>query len=330
MGRYLRAGWQELLWGDAAGIRRRVDLPVELRREDGTRSYFVAERPLLEEAPRQDPELVHALQLPGEKVLLRRLRVPKVLELELEAAVALEVRTHSPFASGNTVFGWRVVARSADWIDVSIAIAARSDVQAWLAEPGTFSNKLPEVWVLDDAGSAIVLQGFGEGRRQHAYLRRIAAAALRICFIILCLLVLLALPGIVRTLQVERMAAYLEDAQADAAEAQALRETLVAENLRVAEFQSMLEQAVDHAEILERVSRLTPGEVYLQSYNLQGQRLRLNGFALNAGAYMQLLRDEAEFAEVQTQSAFNRDRRTGLERFALDIRLVAKAGEGTP
>ena len=126
------------------------------------------------------------------------------------------------------------------------------------------------------------------------------------------------------------MAAYLEDAQADAAEAQALRETLVAENLRVAEFQSMLEQAVDHAEILERVSRLTPGEVYLQSYNLQGQRLRLNGFALNAGAYMQLLRDEAGFAEVQTQSAFNRDRRTGLERFALDIRLVAKAGEGTP
>ena len=330
VGRYLRAGWRELMWGDAAGIRKRADMPVVLQLSDGTTRFFVAEHPYSGEVPEQGPELVHALQLPAEKVLLRRLRLPQVLELELDVAVAREVRTHSPFASDNTVFGWRVVARAADMIEISLAIAARSDVLAWLATSGQSGTQTPEVWALDDSGSAIILQGFGEARRRQAYSRRIVAVALRLCFIFLCLVVLLALPGLVRTLQGARMATYLEAAQADAAEAQQLREELLAANTRVMEFQAMLKGSVNHAEVLERISRLTPDEVYLLSYELEGQRLRLVGQAVNGAAYMQLLADQGGFHDVQNPSGFRREQRTGLERFVLDMRLTAPAGESRP
>lgn len=328
-GRYLRAGWQELLRGDAAGIRKRLDTPVVLHQCDGRQRYFLAEQAQSGTDLSSDPELVHALQLPVDRVLLRRLRLPQVVELELDEVVALEVRSRSPFTSDNTVYGWRIVARSADSIELSLALAARSDVTAWLLEQGgNASPRQPEVWALDEAGEAIVLQGFGESLRQRAYPRRVASLALRLGVILLCVVVLLALPGVVRSLQAARMDSYLARAQADAAEAQELRDALQAANMRVAEFQAIADRSVDHAAILERISRLTPDTVFLQGYKLDGLQLRLTGQAMNAAAYMQLLTEQGGFADVQTPSAFSRDRRTGMERFVLDIKLQTDAAEG--
>src|SRR5690606_19141567 len=161
VGRYVRAGWHELLWGDAAGLRMRLDAPVELLQEDGTRRHFVAEHLLPDAAARADAGVpaYHALQFPSGKVLIRKLRLPKVLELELDEAIALEERTNSPFPADNTVYGWRLRARSNQFIELSLAIAAHSDVAAWMQERGqsarsddsdNATSQVPEIWVFDD------------------------------------------------------------------------------------------------------------------------------------------------------------------------------------
>lgn len=325
VGRYLRAGWNELLLGEAAGLRRRIDAPVALLRSDGVRQAYVAEihRPDIDPA-RLDCQ---AVELPGAKVLLRRLRLPRSLELELPNAVALEVRTQSPFEPANTVHGWKIVARADDFIEVSLAIAARDDVLGFLKAGVRNQNggvgRMPEVWVLDDRGVALVLSGFGEVRRQKVYPRRVAALATRLVVLLVCLLLLLAIPPIVRSLQSDRMAGYLEQAQAEAAEAQALRVTLLDNNARIQELQTLIDQRVDQHELLELISRSTPDNVFIQSYEVEGRRLRLVGQAVNAAAYQQLVSELAVFQEVSTPTAFNQDRRTGLERFVLDIRLAA-------
>ena len=329
-GRYLRAGWRELLWGDAAGLRARLDAPVELLAEDGSRHWYVAEQPLASTGLDVQAADYHALLFPSDKVLFRSMRLPKVLELELNDAIALELRTHSPFPANNTVHGWRVAGRAGEFVELSLAIASRSEVMAWLAaRNATQKDALPEVWVRDDAGRMLVLEGFGEQQRYKAYPQRIAAAAIKLAFLGLCIVALLALPGVVRSLQSERMEAHFAQAQQEAAEAQALRDALVLGNARVQELQGILDESLDYHALLEQVSRQTPDEVYVQSLRVEGDKLRLAGQASNAVAYMQLLSESPQFVEVQTSSAFSRDRRTGLERFLLDIRVAANTpGEG--
>lgn len=324
VGRYVRAGCRELFQGEAAGIRRRIDAPVSLLTLDGRNRTCVAELPLPEGDRAEKTDHV-ALEYPAERVLFRRLHLPRVLELELEDAVAMEVHGNSPFEAANTVSGWRVMGRTDTTVEVSLAIAARNDVLAWLQDRrkglGLPDTAAPEVWVFDAAGRALVLSGFGESRRLRRYPRRVAALAGRIGIVLLCVLLLFALPGMVRSLQAQRMAGFLASAQQEAAEAQRLREALMADNMRIEELQSLIDGSVDHHGILELLSSVTPDDVYMLGYSLTGERLRLTGQAVNAAAYQQLLTELPAFESVSTPSAFSRDRRSGLERFVLDMRI---------
>lgn len=332
VGRYVRAGCRELFKGEAAGIRRRIDAPVSLLTLDGRNRTFVAELPLPEGGAVETDHV--ALEFPAERVLSRRLRLPRVLELELEDAVAMEVHGSSPFEAANTVSGWRVTGRTDTMVEVSLAIAARNDVLAWLQERRKELRlpdaAAPEVWVFDAEGRALVLSGFGELQRLRRYPRRVAALAGRVGIVLLCLLLLFALPGMVRSLQAQRMAGFLELAQQEAAEAQRLREALMADNMRIEELQALIDRSVNHQEILEQLSAVTPDNVYMLSYTLTGERLRLSGQAVNAAAYMQLLTELPAFESVSTPSAFSRDRRSGLERFVLDMRISRDSARAAP
>lgn len=330
--RYVRAGCKELFVGETADIRRHIDVPVSLLGLDGSRRFCVAEKPLPAGVSVSTDHV--ALEFPADRVLFRRLSLPRVLELELEDAVAMEVSGSSPFEADNTVSGWRVTGRTDSMLELSLAIAARNDVLAWLQERRKSlllpEGPAPEVWVLDPAGNALVLSGFGEVRRLRLYPRRVAALAGRTGIVLLCILLLFALPGTVRSLQAQRMAGFLAAAQQEAAEAQRLRETLMNDNAHIEELQGLIDRHVDHHAILEQLSGVTPDSVFLQNYTLSGERLRLTGQAINAAAYMQLLTEIGLFESVSTPSAFTRDRRSGLERFVLDMRITRANGSEVP
>lgn len=327
---YVRAGWRELLWGERAGVRRHLDAPVELFDETrGTSQHYIAECPVDDSAvPAGDS--YRALCLPGDRVLIKSLTLPAVLELELDNAIALEVQSSSPFGPDNSCHGWVLRERSGDSLHLVLAIAARSEVDAWLAARGQGADgeqPLPEVWVLDDHRRPIVLEGFGENRRYRAYSRRVGAFAARLGFIALCLITLAAVPGVVRSLQSERMEGYLQQAEREASEAQALREQLAQGNARAQALQELIDQQVDYHRMLERLSDQAPDGVYLQRLEAEGRQARLMGWADNAAAFMQVLTGDDTYSEVRTPSAFSRDRRTGLERFVLELQLSAGGGQ---
>lgn len=316
---FIRAGWRELIRGRQAGIRRRLEAPVALQRVDGSCHYYRAETPVdADRLPKQPP--FAALQLPPENVLLKELTLPASLELELDSVMALEAQSSSPFPRDNTCYGWTLLDRRENNIQVLLAIAALDDIEAFLEQSGVSGNELPEIWVLDEQGRPVVMQGFGETRRQQAYPRQVAAFGARLGLLVLGVILLAAVPAVVRDMQAERMERYLQDAQDEASVAQALREQLVSGNERIQSLQALFDEQVDYHRALENLSQ-APDSIYVESFEANGPRVRIVGWADNAAAYMGALVNNPFYTDVSSPSAFSRNQRSGRERFVLDLEL---------
>lgn len=316
---FIRAGWRELIRGRQAGIRRRLEAPVALKRVDGSHHYYIAEAPVdTDELPRQSP--YEALQLPPESVLLKELALPASLELELDSAMALEAQSSSPFPRDNTCHGWTLLDREEGKIRVLLAIVALDDIEAFLEQSGVSGNELPEIWVLDEQGRPVVMQGFGENRRQQAYSRQVAVFGTRLGLLLLGVILLAAVPAVVRDMQTERMEGHLQEAQDEASRAQALREQLVSGNERIQRLQTLLNEQVDYHFVLDSLSR-APDSIFLQSFEVDGSSVRIVGWAENAAGFMEALVNHPAILDVSSPSAFNRNQRSGLERFVLDLEL---------
>lgn len=322
-GSFVCAGWRELIRGREAGIRRRLEAPVALQRIDGSRQYYIAETVVgADSLPMLNPYL--AFQLPPDNVLLKKLTLPASLELELDGAMALEAQSSSPFPRDNTCYGWTLLSRDDGMLQVLLAIAARADIDAFLGQSdiGISDNELPEIWVLDEQDNPVVMQGFGEIQRQQAYPRRVAAFGARLGLLVLGLILIATVPAVVRDMQAERMEQYLQEVQNEASEAQALREQLVSGNDKVRALQSLMNAQADYHFILDSLSS-APESIYLGSFEADGPRVRIAGWAENATGFMEALVNHPDLLDVSSPSAFSRNDRSGLERFVLDLVLPA-------
>jgi len=333
---YLRAGWHELLWGDASGIRRQLDVPVKLLApgqpghdesavagRHPRSSLYIAEQPVPPRAV-TEPVTFRAVRMPTDQVLVKDIRLPVSLELELEETLSLEALASSPFPPEATCYGWAIRSRDAEFLSIVLAIAERQAVHDWLEEQGYRSEAdLPEVWVFDHQNKPVVLSGFGESRRYQEYRRQLRRTGGKVLFIALCIVLLAAVPGVVRKLQTDRMETFLAQAEQESGDAQALREELLRRNAQIAAMNALFSERVDYHRVLDYLSQTAPDSVYLQRFEAEGRRVRLTGWADNAGAFMQTLGQDGAFGEVSTSSAFSSDARTGMERFVLELQLPA-------
>lgn len=314
---YLRAGWHELMWGEASGIRSQLDVPVKL-----LDTVYIAERPVPPRSVTQ-PVNCQAVRIPTDQVLVKYIRLPISLELELEETLALEGLASSPFPADNTCCGWAIRSREPEHLNIVLAIAEKSAVNEWLEEQGFYQSEeeLPEVWVFDPQNRPIVLAGFGETRRYREYSGRLKRYGGKLLFVCLCIVLLAAVPGIVRKLQTDRMEAFLSETEQESSDAQSLREQLLRSNAQIESMNALFSDSVDYHRVLDHLSQTAPNSVFLQRFEAEGRRARLTGWSENAGAFMQTLNQDPAFGEVSTSSAFSSDARTGLERFVLEIQL---------
>ena len=342
---YWRAGWRELLWGPAAGLRQRLEAPVELLAADGQPPrYYIAEIPIaavpiaesrMDESPtaKSAPPrrgagadtLFRARQVPDELILPRTLELPQSLEADLDDAIALEVQASSPFLPEDTCYGWRLRERRQGKLRVELAIAARASVVEHLGQQGHDSGELPEAWCLTADGAPIVLRGFGEDRRASDYRRRLGWLAALAALALALLLGLAAVPGLMRQMQADNMEHHLANTQRTAAEALQLREQLALDNERAEALQQLLDQQVDHHQLLNQLSDLAPDDVFLQQLKVEGDRVQMRGMATGASAFMQTLTDDSRYADLKAPAGIRRDARSGLEQFTVELRVLATA-----
>ena len=313
------SAWRDFLFAADAPLRRRLDEPVRLSRDDGQVHIYQGGQLNPEQRASVAADCQASL-LPDALALTRSLRLPLGAEAELPAVVAMEIRAHSPFAESDTASGWRESSRDEQGIEIELAIASRAAVRGWLdAQALPTSQPEPEVWV--NAGrSMVVLQGFGEARREGVYRRRLAHCALlaaALAGVILCLALLFML----------QQRQLLQHRQEQFAALQARAASVIEARSRMADANDLAARADElaaghpspHCELL-RLTRLLDDQAYIQSLRMRGRELHLRGHAEDAAAVMQNMA-EAPYYESVTAPQPIRPAGAGRELFYLDLAL---------
>lgn len=323
VGQHWLAAWRDLLWGNDSPLRQRLDEVVVTER-DGVHEVHHAGRELHGDIPLPvDP--CRAICLPDDLLLNKALTVPLAAEAELRSVIALEVNANSPFSHGDTAFGWRVSDRTETQLRVNLLIASRSSIMAWLnKQHGIHDAEAREIWGSSDAGM-IVLQGFGEARREARYRARLLGAGVRVGMAAALLLLIAGLAGGAKQMELGRLEVLAEATGREAAGAAELRASLAAANQQIQAARDIVANHPNPHVELARLTRLLSDEAFAAHMAVRGDLIRLRGRAMDAAAVMQRLSSEPAYSEVTAPQAIVRVGNTALEQFYLDIRLAGRA-----
>lgn len=173
--------------------------PVRVLRADGSEACWQGVRRRAAAMPNPAPRLL-AVELPEDIVLRRQLTLPAMSSADAMQALGLQVRSFSPFADTDLVWGCRTAPTADGSIHADLALASRKQVAHHLdAQAARLQGAAAasEVWVCPDDAEPIVMAGYGEVRRAADALqqRRVGYGLL------LCAALLLAAMGLTPTAQ---------------------------------------------------------------------------------------------------------------------------------
>lgn len=307
-------GWREVAgWPWVARFVPRV--PVEVHDAHGAVSVRKGATTLVLAGRRPS---VAALELPGDGVLLRRLRLPALADRELRSALELEVAAVSPFGPEQTLWGWAAVPAGDGGSAVTLAIAARAYVAQRLAAATGLDDGLPiEVWARDD-DSVIVLQGFDEPVRRGLERRRLAVLLGQGALTAVLLLALAAVPVLQARERVLDAGQRFTALRVDAADELRLRDDLVQQRRQLDALRVHFGEPADLLGLLGQVTRLVPDDAYVTVFRWDHKGgATIRGLAADAAALIDRIGAEPGLDLVRAPAAISRDRATGLETFSI-------------
>lgn len=319
LGQHWLGAWRELLWGMESPLRRHLDEVVAVN-VHGERQLYQAGEPL---AAGSSPASTacDGIALPDELVLCKRLSLPAAVESNLPAVLAMEVAANSPFAADDTAWGWRVVEREEPSLGVELAIAARSAIMAHLGRThGSHDPAAQEVWAPTPDGM-VVLEGFGEHKRELLYRRRLFRVAAMAGGVLVALLALAAIFAGGKQLELSRVQALATATERAAGEVTELRASLARANEQLGAAREIVAGYPNPHTELARLTRLLGDDAWVAHFSANGELMRIRGRAANAAAVMQGLSADPAYAEVTAPQAISRVGNTGQEQFYLDIRI---------
>lgn len=316
LGKRWRAAWHDFLWGDESPLRSHFDDVVAVKfAPNDTRGtcYFQAGQPTSATAAEFTAQV-----LPAELVLARCLQLPLAVSADLEAVLALEVAAYSPFPADDTVYGWRVIERTAQVLVVQLAIVSKVSVMSWVNEQRGAGIDEQEIWAEVD-GEMLVISGLGYQRRQHFYRRRLLRTG---GLMVWCVVALIGLAGIYAASQYFKLSYVSEQNERikmDAQQAGDWRTELVSNNEAIAAANELIRSHPSPHSELARLTALLGDDLWLLQFNINGSKIRLQGRGKNAADAMQRLTDHNAYEDVSAPQAITKLGTTGLERFMLDM-----------
>lgn len=264
--------------------------------------------------------------------LERQLTLPRMSAAMLKAAAYLEVQAASPFGSEDTLWEFRKEILLKDGADagqpqqqslnlvITSKALVRDALEAHNIQNG--SDAMPEVWLgLAQQRQPILLTGFGEQgrlRKEQRHNRALIAGGVFLAF-------LLAVVAVTPTIQLRAQAIdathQLELLAQRTTEQVAQRQQLMTAVQALEDFDAAQSLQIDHLLLLQRLTEIFPDDVVLQSMNVKGRTLTLQGIGDNASAVVQLLAAAQGFKEVRLPSAVTRVPNINKENFALAAEL---------
>lgn len=329
----LHAAWRTVVKG-WQGLQKRRPLswlapavPVRLIQVDGQKTLWL-NGTLVSERGGASASVARcvALELPESMVLRRTLNLPSMSEQDTASAVALDVKSSSPFGPQDLIWGYSVARSSTGLVHLDVALASRKQVEHYLVsqQERLVSEPAPEIWVRSVLGPAIVMTGYGETLRAQIE-NRWRAVAYGLLLLAFCWLLAMAITPTsqLRLRAIEAVNAY-GDVFERARPVVAQREELLQAVEKLSLLSDIMGNRIEPLRLMERLTKAFPDDTALQSIKLQGDKVTIVGLTSNASALMQILSDQPGVRDVRAPSAATRMPGAAKENFMIEFTLDPK------
>lgn len=315
---YVRLAWHDLLWGKDSPLRKAFAETTKVKSANNEQAgYYCLGIKKNLAAPKV---LSNAYILPDEIILQKNLKLPASLELELAEVVQLEILASCPFEPEETRFAWLSKSDGGDFIDVQVAMARKADIERHKIEAGLDENEI-ELWAMLGSGVACFEGGALEHRNSRYKKRLLTTFSL----LLISYLLLLFSPAIIstaRALQAEKVEQQFASLKQSSAKAVALKEELAKKNIVLEEVDSLLTENSNILQVLAGLTNISEDSVWFRSVRFDKDKLQLQGYADNAGEFLQLLSQHKAFEQVKQRGGIRKDRASGQEVFTVEMQLV--------
>lgn len=303
--------------------------------------------PLLSRAAKADQVV---LLLPPGKVLRKVIGLPAATEAGLANVLRFEMDRHTPFASEQVYFGWRILQRDrvSKRLQLELQVVLREYLDGLLqrlaelgVHPGRVSLGEPSgEGALPPEGEAAwrgnpvnLLPGSRrrESRRNWRGDRRLQGG---VALVVVALLAIFPLQQQRR--EAERLDEELSKPRATAERAARVRDELQRLESGRGYLARQQTQATVPLLLLKELTDLLPDSTWLSRFELNGERVRLEGESAEASGLIGLFEKSQLLQNVSFASPITSNPRTQKDRFSLigELRAVPgqarPAGEGNP
>lgn len=265
----------------------------------------------------------HALELSTDYVLHRSFTVPNISHKQLLDTVALEAQSASPFPAQDLIWAHSVQRDTNGATRVHLAMASRKQAHQYMAQHATAqAESATELWAfVPGVSTPHIFTGFGEALR-HKY----TLFWSRVAYALLCSILLLALAIAVSPL-VQLRARAIDAATAyDTLTSQVKpqieqKEQLLRMAEQLTQIGAVVKGRIEPLKVLDQLTQALPDDTALQTFNLQGEKVRITGLTPNTANLIQTLSEQPGFGQVRAPSAATRQMGTTKENFIVELIL---------
>ena len=301
--------------------RPRADAPEQLKVPSADQSGFSA---LARSIDLNVTTIV--VRVPPEEVLKRTVTLPSAAAEDLRQVLGFEMRRQTPFAADQVYFDYRPLAqrRGSAKISVELSVTRREVVDQVL--------RLLPGWNLSVDGSAMIpgIDDDGLLLRLSSPISMDSSSGIPVKLLwainAVLLVVVIAVPFIQQTNEIDGLRARVAVAKSDAETIAEIRER--AERLRVNR-RFLIDKKRDHPATVTVLAALTaalPDTTWVQRVEVDAYRVRLRGTSTTASSLIPIIEDSPMFHRVTFDAPVTRNPATGKEQFQL-IFEIAPAGD---
>ena len=299
------------------------DLPVRVLHADGRDVLWLGKQPAVSSKIKATAQNFEAIELPDSLLLRRSLKMPALPDAQIAQAALLDIHSASPFAPADLVWGYSAQKTALGALRVDVVFASGKQVARYLeAQKSRLTGAvLPEVWAFTPEGTPLVLSGWGEARRTgRGTLRRRWGYALLLSAAGMVGAMAVTPTAQLRLRAIEAVNAYTEVHQRTTP-IMAEREAFVGVNEKLEGLRALLAERADPIQLIEILTQLLPDDTSLQTLQVQGLKVSINGLTTDAAALIQLLSAKEGFKEVRSPSAAVRSPGATADNFTIEFQL---------
>jgi general secretion pathway protein L len=265
-----------------------------------------------------------ALVLPEDILLRRSLVMPSLAQAELQAALALQLQTLSPFPPDDMVWACEVqLAEDGKTQHIHAAISSRKLIAQHLAAlPTNATLDDIEVWVPHlQGGHFAVASGFAENQRHRrsAAWRWVSAGLLVLALALVVGIV--ATPSLQLYLRSKQAEAALQALQQKALPVLAERESFTQVTDKLTQLGEHFNQSVAPRPVLQLITEALGDDTSLLSVQVQGHKVSLTGQTANASTLMKKLDNLPGLRDVRAPAPATKPLGATRESFTIEFSM---------